>query len=383
LWVPENSKEIEKWLKLINTDGVGPVTFKKILEKCGSVDKALGASVKELSEIEGIGFKTAEAITRTRDKFDSAGELELAEKLRVRIINFEDEEYPQLLKDIYDPPPVLYIKGPIKKEDNLAIAIVGARRCSLYGEEQAARLAHLLSSAGVTICSGMARGIDSAAHQGAMAAGGRTIAVLGCGLSHIYPPENKKLFEQISQMGACVSELPLRTGPLGENFPARNRLIAGLSLGTIVVEAGFNSGALITAKFACEYGREVMAVPGKVDSPLSKGAHQLIKQGAKLVESVADVTDALGYVGESVKEQVVSAARRAEEKSGATLFDTGRLKLNDGERTVYDCLNTEPIHIEQIVAESGLQAGSINSALISLQLKGAVKQLPGSFYIRR
>jgi DNA processing protein len=378
-----DSREIEKWLKLINADGVGPVTFKKILEKCGSVDKALGASVKELSEIEGIGFKTAEAITRTRDKFDSAGELELAEKLGVRIINFEDEEYPQLLKDIYDPPPVLYIKGPIKKEDNLAIAIVGARRCSLYGEEQAARLAHLLSSAGVTICSGMARGIDSAAHQGAMAAGGRTIAVLGCGLSHIYPPENKKLFEQISQMGACVSELPLRTGPLGENFPARNRLIAGLSLGTIVVEAGFNSGALITAKFACEYGREVMAVPGKVDSPLSKGAHQLIKQGAKLVESVADVTDALGYVGESVKEQVVSAARRAEEKSGATLFDTGRLKLNDGERTVYDCLNTEPIHIEQIVAESGLQAGSINSALISLQLKGAVKQLPGSFYIRR
>jgi DNA processing protein len=379
----EKTKDIEKWLKLINADGVGPVTFKKILEKCGSVNKAMGASVKELSEIEGIGFKTAEAITRTRDKFDAAGELELAEKLGVRIINFEDEEYPQLLKDIYDPPPVLYIKGTIKKEDNLAIAIVGARRCSLYGEEQAARLAHLLSSAGVTICSGMARGIDSAAHQGAMAGGGRTIAVLGCGLSHIYPPENKKLFEQISQMGACVSELPLRTGPLGENFPARNRLIAGLSLGTIVVEAGFNSGALITAKFACEYGREVMAVPGKVDSPLSKGAHQLIKQGAKLVESVADVTDALGYVGESVKEQVVSAARRAEKRSGATLFDTGRLKLNDGERTVYDCLNTEPIHIEQIVAESGLQAGSINSSLISLQLKGAVKQLPGSFYIRR
>jgi DNA processing protein len=378
-----DSREIEKWLKLVNADGVGPVTFKKILDKCGSVDKALGASVKELSEIEGIGFKTAEAIARTRDKFDAVGELELAEKLGVRIINFEDEEYPALLKSIYDPPPVLYINGTIKKEDNLAIAIVGARRCSLYGQEQAARLAHLLSSAGVTICSGMARGIDSAAHQGAMAGGGRTIAVLGCGLSHIYPPENKKLFEQISQMGACVSELPLRTGPLGENFPARNRLIAGMSLGTIVVEAGFNSGALITAKFACEYGREVMAVPGKVDSPLSKGAHQLIKQGAKLVESVADVTDALGYVGESVKEQVVSAARRAEEKSGATLFDTGRLKLNDGERTVYDCLNTEPIHIEQIVAESGLQAGSINSALISLQLKGAVKQLPGSFYIKR
>lgn len=178
----------------------------------------MGASVKELSEIEGIGFKTAEAITRTRDKFDSSAELELAEKLEVRIINFEDEEYPQLLKDIYDPPPVLYIKGTIKKEDNLAIAIVGARRCSLYGQEQAARLAHLLSSAGVTICSGMARGIDSAAHQGAMAAGGRTIAVLGCGLSHIYPPENKKLFEQISQMGACVSECLCGQGRWGKIF---------------------------------------------------------------------------------------------------------------------------------------------------------------------
>ncbi len=379
----DNSKDIEKWLKLINADGVGPVTFKKILSKCGSIDKALGASAKELSEIDGIGSRTAESILRTRNNFDSSSELELADKLGVEIINFEDEKYPQLLKGIYDPPPVLYIKGTLTKADNMALAIVGARRCSLYGQEQATRLAHLLSSAGFTICSGLARGIDSAAHTGALAAGGRTIAVLGCGLSIVYPEENKKLFEQVSRSGACVSELPLRTEPLGENFPARNRIIAGLSLGTIVVEAGLNSGGLITAKFACEYEREVMAVPGKVDSPLSRGAHQLIKQGAKLVESVADVTDALGYAGESVKEQVVSAARLAEKKMGVTLFDTGRLKLDDGEQAVYDCLNGEPMHIEQIVEESGLQVGSINSALISLQLKGAVKQLPGSFYIKR
>jgi len=229
----------------------------------------------------------------------------------------------------------------------------------------------------------MARGIDSAAHQGALAAGGRTIAVLGCGLSNIYPPENKKLFEQIITSGAVVSELPLRTEPVGENFPARNRIIAGLSLGTIVVEAGYNSGGLLTAQFALEYEREVMAVPGKIDSPLSRGTHQLIKEGAKLVESISDVTDALGFIGENVKEQAVSAARKAEEKLGATLFDISSLNLNDNERTIYNCLNKEPLHIDQLAGDTGLEAGIINSNLISLQLKGVIKQLPGSFYIRR
>ncbi len=379
----ENSKDLENWLKLINADGVGPVTFKRILEKCGSIDKALGASVKELSEIDGIGFKTAESIARSREKFDAAGELELASRLNVQIISIEDEEYPALLKNINDAPPILYVKGKITKTDNLAIAIVGARRCSLYGGEQASRFAHLLSAAGFTICSGMARGIDSAAHQGAIAAGGRTIAVLGCGLSHIYPPENKKLFEEIIASGAVVSELPLRTEPLGDNFPARNRIIAGLSLGTIVVEAGYNSGGLITAEFALEYEREVMAVPGKIDSPLSKGTHKLIKEGAKLVETIEDITDALGFVGENVKEQAVSAARKAEEKLGATLFDVGSLNLNDNERAIYEYLNKEPLHIDQIAGDTGLEAGIINSNLISLQLKGVIKQLPGSFYVRR
>ena len=379
----EISKDLVNWLKLINADGVGPVIFKRIMERCGSIDKALGASVKELSEIDGIGFKTAESIARTREKFDAAGELELASRLNVQIISFDDEQYPPLLKNINDAPPILYVKGAIKKADNLAIAIVGARRCSLYGQEQASRFGHLLSSAGFTICSGMARGIDSSAHQGALTAGGRTIAVLGCGLSHIYPPENKKLFEQIITSGTVVSELPLRTEPLGENFPARNRIIAGLSLGTIVVEAGYNSGGLITAEFALEYEREVMAVPGKIDSPLSRGTHQLLKQGAKLVESVSDVTDALGFIGENVKEQAVSAARKAEQKLGATLFDISSLNLNDNERAIYDYLNKEPLHIDQIAGDTGLDVGIINSHLISLQLKGIIKQLPGSFYVRR
>ena len=314
-----NSADIEKWLKLIRADSVGPTTFAKLIKHFGSVDCALGASVSQLAEIDGIGLKTAERIAATRDKFDVTSELELADKIGVWIINFEDKRYPPLLKQIYDPPPVLYIKGSLSRQDNLAISIVGTRRCSLYGQEQASRLAHLLSSAGFTIISGMARGIDTAAHHGALSAGGRTIAVQGCGLANIFPPENKKLFELIAESGACVSELPLRYEPLAENFPPRNRIIAGLSLGTIVIEAGLNSGAMITAKEAIENNREVMAVPGKIDSPLSKGAHQLIKQGAKLIESVEDVMEALGYIGEQLQEHV-SAARKRRLKRSKRLY---------------------------------------------------------------
>jgi len=379
----QHSVDIEKWLKLIRADNVGPTTFAKLIKHFGSADRALGASARELARIDGIGFKTAEQIARTRNKFDTATELELAEKLDVWIINLADERYPPVLKRIYDPPPVLYIKGSLAGSDNLAIAIVGTRRCSLYGQEQSSRLAHFLSSAGFTICSGMARGIDSAAHQGALSAGGRTIAVQGCGLANIFPPENKKLFELIAESGACISELPLRYEPLSENFPPRNRIIAGLSLGTIVVEAGLYSGALITARAALENNREVMAVPGKIDSPLSKGAHQLIKQGAKLVESVEDVMEALGYIGEQLQEHVTAAAAEASENIETPLFDVSQLKLSEDEKTIYDCLGKEPLHVDQIIEETDLAAGSINAALVSLRLKGLIKQLPGSLFLRR
>jgi len=379
----QHSVDIEKWLKLIRVDNVGPTTFAKLIKHFGSAERALGASVSELAKIDGIGFKTAEQIVRTRNKFDTATELELAEKLGVWIINLIDERYPPVLKRIYDPPPVLYIKGSLTGSDNLAIAIVGTRRCSLYGQEQSSRLAHFLSSAGFTICSGMARGIDSAAHQGALSAGGRTVAVQGCGLANIFPPENKKLFELIAESGACISELPLRYEPLSENFPPRNRIIAGLSLGTIVVEAGLRSGALITARAALENNREVMAVPGKIDSPLSKGAHQLIKQGAKLVESVEDVMEALGYIGEQLQSHVNAAAAKASEKVETPLFDVSQLNLSEDERTIYDCLSKEPLLVDQIIAETDLAAGSINAVLVSLRLKGLIKQLPGSLFLRR
>jgi len=377
-----NSEGIETWLKLIRADGLGPVAFAKMKERFGSVDRALGASASELTKLNGVGFKTAERIAATREKFDTAAELAQAEKLGIWLVNLDDKRYPLALKQIYDPPPVLYVKGTLTREDNLAISIVGSRRSSLYGQEQASRFAHFLASSGFTVCSGMARGIDTAAHKGALAAHGRTIAVQGCGLANIFPPENNTLFNLISESGACISELPLSYEPLSENFPPRNRIIAGLSLGTIVVEAGLRSGALITARAALDYNREVMAMPGKIDSPLSKGAHRLIKDGARLVESVEDVMDALGYIGEQLGSHVTEAAAHAAENAETPLFDAQQLKLTADERAIHDCLSKEPMHTEQIIADTQLEAGSVSAGLISLQLKGLIKQHPGSMFVK-
>jgi len=377
-----HSVDIEKWLKLLRAEGVGPSTFGRLVDHFGSVDRALGASVSELTKISNIGTNTAEKIARSRDKFDAKAELDLAEKLDVWIIHWDDERYPVTLKQIYDPPPALYIKGTLSRKDNLSIAIVGSRRCSLYGQEQASRFAHLLASAGFTIVSGMARGIDGTAHQAALTAAGRTIAVQGCGLANVFPPENKKLFQLITKSGACISELPLRYEPLSENFPPRNRIIAGLSLCVIVIEAAARSGALITARFAMENNREVMAVPGKIDSPLSKGAHQLIKQGACLVDSVEDVMEALGYIGQDLKPYVSDSAEKAAQKVETTLFDVSRLHLSENERAIYDCLSKDPAHIEEIITKTNLPVGGINAGLISLRLKGLIKQLPDNTFLR-
>jgi DNA processing protein len=380
--VQENSADIEGWLKLIRADGIGPVTFAKMIKHFGSVERVLGASVSELAKIDGVGFKTAERVASSCDKFNAVAELDSARRLGVWLVNLADERYPPVLKRIYDPPPVLYVKGSLSRQDNLAVSIVGSRHCSIYGKEQASRFAHFLGSAGFTICSGMARGIDTAAHQGALSAGGRTIAVQGCGLAKIFPPENKKLFEMITESGACVSELPLDAEPLATNFPPRNRIIGGLSLGTIVIEAAPRSGALITAKAALDYNREVMAVPGKIDSPLSKGAHQLIKQGATLIESVEDIMEALGQIGEQLQEHVSNAAEQAVARAEKSLFDKEQLKLSDAEKKIYDYLTKEPLHIEQIIAETNLMPGVVNATLISLRLKGLIKQLPGSLFAK-
>jgi DNA processing protein len=381
--VPENSRDVEQWLKLIRADGVGPVAFARLLKYFGSVDAALGASVGRLTQVEGIGSVTAERIAASREGFDAGAELELAAKLGVWLVHMEDPRYPTVLKRIYDPPPVLYVKGTLCREDNLAVAIVGSRRCSLYGQEQASRIAHLLAASGFTITSGMARGIDTAAHNGALAGAGRTIAVQGCGLSRVFPPENARLFDLISASGACVCELPLRAEPLAEHFPPRNRIIAGLSLATIVIEAGLRSGALITAKAALENNREVMAVPGKIDSPLSQGPHYLIKQGAKLVESVEDVMEALGYIGDQLKEHAAISAKEATDNIEAPLFETTRLGLKGHEKTVFELLGKEPLHVDQIIADADLPAGAVNASLVALRLKGLIRQLPGNLFARR
>ncbi len=378
----ENSPDIEKWLRLIRAESVGPVTFARLIKRFGSPDKALGTSVSELARVESIGLRTAERIASTCDRFDVTAELQLAEKLGIWLVHVEDARYPVVLRRIYDPPPVLYVKGTLTREDNLAISVVGSRRCSLYGREQASRLAHFLAAAGFTICSGMARGIDTAAHQGALSAGGRTIAVQGCGLAGVFPPENKKLFELIAESGACISELPLTYEPLAENFPPRNRIIAGLSLGTVVIEAGLRSGALITAKAALDYNREVMAVPGKIDSPLSRGTHQLIKDGARLIESVGDVMEALGYVGEQLQEHVSRAVKEAVEEVERPLSEARNMRLNPDEKRIYDCLSKKPVHIDEVAARTRLMVGSTNAGLISLRLKGLIRQLPGSLFTR-
>jgi DNA processing protein len=380
---PFHSENIESWLRLIRAEGVGPITFRRLLDHFGNLDKIFGASVEQLTNVQGIGGKTAEGIVRTRFAFNAEKEMEEAARQGIVILHWNDPRYPPLLKGIDDPPPVLYVKGILERSDSLSLGIVGSRRCSHYGLEQAERFSHLLAAAGLTIVSGLARGIDSAAHRGALSAKGRTLAVQGCGLERCFPPENQKLFEKIAENGAVISELPLTYEPLSENFPGRNRIIAGLSLGVLIVEAAPRSGALITAKAALEYNREVMAIPGRIDSPTSKGPHELIKQGARLVDSVEEIMDALGVIGQGLKEHVSGSAARTEKEVEAPLFDLSRMKLSDPEKAVIGVLDSQPLGVEEIIAAGDLAAGAVHSALISLQLKGLIKQLPGNLYIKR
>src|SRR3954471_24392992 len=281
------------YLQLALTDAVGPITLKRMIETLGPADSVCRASLSQLRSVEGIGTTKAEKIHASLGKARGAAELELAkaQQLGLRIICPDDDVYPLLLKTIPDPPAVLYVKGTLEPRDLNAFALVGSRRCSYYGREQAERFPALLAGAGFTVVSGGARGVDSSAHRGAMQhPAGRTIAVLGCGVDQVYPPENKDLFEQIARRGAVLSEYPLGTPPVAENFPRRNRIVSGMSRGVLVVEADERSGALITARQAADdHNCPVFALPGKVDNPLSAGPHKLLRDGAILCANLDDI----------------------------------------------------------------------------------------------
>lgn len=352
---------------------VGPVRLRKLLEQFGSAPAILAASRSQLMRVHGIGEDVADAISNWEGIIDLRGELKRIQDYGCHVIGQDDEEYPPLLREIYDPPIVLYVKGQITSRDKNAVAIVGSRQVTQYGVETARKLAYQLAYVGVTVVSGGARGIDTAAHQGALNAKGRTIVVLGTGINIIFPPENKSLFEKTAENGAVITQFPFNRPADKQTFPIRNRIVAGMTLGTVVVEAHLTSGALITVNFATEYGRQVFAVPGRIDSPRSKGCHELIKRGAKLCEGAEDILSEFEYLFPPTN-------RPAAPNETGTL---PALELSETEQKVYDLIPSgEEIHIDEVIRTSGLPPSGVSVALLGLEMKKLIRQLPGKFFLR-
>jgi DNA processing protein len=366
--------EKDALLILNGVPDLGPVRIKKLIQYFGSGEKILNASSAMLAEVEGIGRKIAESILSWEKYFDLSKEYKLLEDSKVKFITIDDPEYPALLKEIYDPPIVLYVKGNLEECDQNAIAIVGARDASYYGINTARRFARELASRGITIVSGCARGVDTAAHTGALQGSGRTIAVFGCGLDKMYPPENAELAGQIALNGAVLSEFPVGTLPVKQNFPRRNRIISGLCHGVIVVEAGKNSGSLITARLAAEQGREVFSVPGRIDAVTSQGTNVLIKNGAKPVFDIDDILEEfVEKINTDKKEKQISKNDKQPKVCG----------LSVSEEKIFASLNEEPYTVDEIVNVSSVSINDVWSNLVNLELKGLVKRLPGSRFIRK
>jgi DNA processing protein len=362
--------ELKSWLALSTVPNVGPVRYVSLVKHFGSPEKVLSASEKELAELPDIGPVTASSI-RNQVFWDKAEEQQKsAEKNQVRLVTFKDEDYPENLKSIYDSPPFLFVKGEIGKDDRNAVAIVGCRSASTYGKHITEKIGRELAKNGITIVSGLARGIDSIAHLSALKENGRTLAVFGSGLDIIYPPENKKLAEKIASNGAIVSEFFLGTKPEAPNFPRRNRIISGLSLGVVIVEAGAKSGALVTASCALEQNREVFAIPGNLGSKNSEGANALIKQGAKLVTTVEDILEELKITFQGSKP--VSSPQTEEDLS----------HLTEMERNIFKLISDEPFHIDRIATQTSISVPQALTTLLSLELKGLVKQLSGKMFVR-
>jgi len=374
--------DLADWIALNMIRGIGPRTANQLLEHFGSPAQVFSASRLELGKA-GLKPETIQELHDSSILDKANAEIERLEKLGAQVITLEDETYPELLREIHDPPIALYVRGDLQKAcERPALAVVGSRRCSTYGVNVAESLSRDLASHGLTIVSGMARGIDAGAHRGALEGNGLTVAVVGTGLETTYPKEHKKLEEQIIEHGAVVSEFPLGTPPLPQNFPYRNRILSGLCFGVLIIEASEHSGSLITARMAQEQGREVFAVPGNITSQTSFGPNFLIKDGAKLVQIWRDVVEELPR---DVKERLFGIERPTANSAKSNvqpIFEA--VDLSDGERKVLEILSADvPAHIDQLLISSDMNSSELMNALLGLEMKDRIRQLPGKSFIKR
>jgi DNA processing protein len=357
------------WFVLKNVPGIGDLLFKRLIDRFNSPELVLEATQEDLVEVEGITPRLVAAIKQRKIGDSVKKDLDLVMQKRYKIVTMTNTEYPPLLLQIPDPPPFLYVFGRLNGSIR-NIAVVGSRNATRYGISTTRRLCHDLVKLKMTIASGMAVGIDSAAHEGALMGKGSTIAVLGSGLERVYPEQNRKLFHQIAENGAVISEFPLKTEPDAHNFPRRNRIISGMSLGTVVVEATKRSGSLITARLAAEQNREVFAVPGSIQSFKSTGTHTLIKQGAKLVEHAQDIMEELSHMIKTPVGKNNPADNKIKKIS----------RLSPDERLVFESLEPYPVHIDDIDRKLSIEAGRLSSILLQLELKGIAQQSPGKLF---
>lgn len=359
------------WLAIHRTPGVGPVTFQKLLAEISSPQQILDNPWK----LESVDNRIKQALQEP-DWQQVEADLHWLEQPGRWILTLHDELYPPLLKEIPDPPPLLYLQGNPDLLSRWQLAMVGSRNPTAPGRQTAQDFASYLAAGGLTITSGLATGIDAAAHQGALKVDGQTIAVVGTGLDRVYPAKHRGLAHEIANTGLLVSEFPLGTPPKAENFPRRNRIISGLSLGTLIIEAALKSGSLITARMAMEQGREVFAIPGSIHNPLARGCHQLIREGAKLVETAEHIVEELG---------ALAGVRFAPDNSASSTqnTDTPDNDLPDGDyQILFEYLGFDPIHIDQLITDSGLTADAVSSMLLLLELQGQVASMAGGRYVR-
>jgi DNA processing protein len=356
----------EAYIALNMMDKIGPVRVRALVAAFSAPAGVFTASLADLLRVKGIGEELAQSIITQRDQLDPAAEEAKAAKLDARIITFVDDDYPELLKQIYDPPLALYVQGTLEKKDRQAVAIVGTRRATHYGLSVADRLGYQLAKCGLVVVSGLARGIDSAAHQGALKGGGRTLAVLGSALDTLYPPENADLARKIARQGAVISEYTLGREADRTTFPYRNRVISGLSMGAVIVEADRSSGAMMTADAALDQGRSVFAVPGRIDQPGARGPHKLIKNGARLVEDIDDILQEFELLIPSDHAQ-----------KAAALDGLPRVQLSADEQAVVKALFEEPLDLDSLARRAQLPMPQLTAMLLGLEMKRVIRMLPG------